>query len=104
MDGAEIGKTVDPRYRSAHDAGAGLGVMIMLVFWAAGAVVFGLLAHFTRGKRELLEVETVVGRVAAPLEHNDAALCSALVPTLPSSQFLRRYRTGQDSNPRPPDS
>jgi hypothetical protein len=48
----------DPAMRRAHDAGAALAVMIWLVFWAAGAVVFGLLAHFTRGRRELVEVET----------------------------------------------
>lgn len=48
----------DARLRQAHDAGTGLGIMVLLVFWAAGAVVFGLLAHFTRGKREMIEVET----------------------------------------------
>jgi hypothetical protein len=48
----------DPAMRKAHDVGTGLAVMIWLVFWAAGAVIFGLLAHFTRGRQELIEVET----------------------------------------------
>lgn len=42
--------------RDAYHAGMGLGVMIWLFFWAAGAVVFGLLAYFTRGRREFIEI------------------------------------------------
>lgn len=49
---------VDPAMRQAHDVGTGIGIMILVAFWAAGATVFGLLAHFSRGRRELLEVET----------------------------------------------
>lgn len=58
--GGTMGGTrpVDTAMRQAHDAGAGLAFLIWLVFWAAGAVVFGLLAHFSRGKREMIEVET----------------------------------------------
>jgi hypothetical protein len=48
----------DPTLVRAHDVGVGLGAMMFLIFWAAGAVVFGLLAHFTRGRRELVEIET----------------------------------------------
>ena len=47
----------DPRMRAAFDAGTGLGIMILLVFWAAGAIVFALLAYFTRGRKEIIEVE-----------------------------------------------
>lgn len=53
-----VATIADPQMRKAYEAGTGLGIMIWLIFWAAGAVVFGLLAHFTRGKRELIEVET----------------------------------------------
>ena len=36
-------------------AGAGLGMMMVLFMWAIGDVVFGMLAFFTRGKREMIE-------------------------------------------------
>lgn len=48
----------DQHMRNAFDAGTGFGVMMWLIFWAAGAIVFGLLAFFTRGRRELIEVES----------------------------------------------
>ena len=48
----------DPNMKAAYDAGTGLAILIWLFFWAAGSVVFGLLAYFTRGKRELIEIET----------------------------------------------
>jgi hypothetical protein len=54
----ESKKFVDPAMKRAYDTGAGLGVMIWLMFWAAGSVVLGALAYFTRGKRELIEIET----------------------------------------------
>lgn len=44
--------------RAGHAIGAGVGLMMLLLLWAAGAVVFELLAYFTRGKREMIEVET----------------------------------------------
>lgn len=47
----------DPGSRLAHDAGTGLGVMLVLFIWAAGAVILGLMAYFTRGRREWIELE-----------------------------------------------
>lgn len=41
----------------ASGASAGFAIMVWLVFWAAGAVILGLMAHFTRGKREMVETE-----------------------------------------------
>lgn len=41
----------------AFDAGSGIAIMFELVLWAVGSVVFGLLAYFTRGRREMIEVE-----------------------------------------------
>lgn len=43
--------------RAGHAIGTGLGLMFILVIWVCGAVIFGLLAFFTRGKRVLTEVE-----------------------------------------------
>lgn len=40
----------------AYRAGQGIAIMMWLIFWAAGAVVFGLLAYFSRGKREFIEI------------------------------------------------
>ncbi|MBY0562453.1 hypothetical protein [Hyphomicrobium sp.] len=40
------------------EAGAGLGIMINIFFWAAGAVVFGALKYFTRGKKIIVETVT----------------------------------------------
>jgi hypothetical protein len=54
----EAARIADPNMRKAYEAGTGLGILMILIFWAAGSVVFGLLAYFTRGKRELIEVET----------------------------------------------
>ncbi|MBX9682397.1 MAG: hypothetical protein K2X41_01280 [Hyphomicrobium sp.] len=56
----QAAKLSDESMRDAYNAGTGLGIMVMLFVWAAGAVVFGLLAHFTRGKRELIEIETKI--------------------------------------------
>lgn len=41
--------------RSGCNAGAGVGIMVVLFMWAIGSVVFGMLAYFARGKRELIE-------------------------------------------------
>lgn len=43
--------------KDAYAAGAGIGMMINLLVWAIGSIVFGMLAFFTRGKREMIEVE-----------------------------------------------
>lgn len=43
--------------RTGHAAGAAIGVFMLFGMWGAGAVVLGLAAHFTRGPRELIEVE-----------------------------------------------
>jgi len=44
--------------RTGFAAGTGIGIMMILMTWAAGAVILGLLSYFTRGKREMIEVET----------------------------------------------
>jgi len=48
--------------RTGCQAGTGIGIMMLLVFWAVGSVVFGLLAYFARGRKELIEVTTQAGR------------------------------------------
>lgn len=40
------------------NAGAGLGIIMVMVVWAVGSVVFGLLAYFTRGRKEIIEIES----------------------------------------------
>jgi hypothetical protein len=32
--------------------------MMVMFVWAVGSVVFGLLAYFTRGRKEIIEVES----------------------------------------------
>ncbi len=54
----EAARLTDPQMKQAYQTGTGLGIMIMLVFWAAGAVVFGLLSHFTRGRKEIVEIDS----------------------------------------------
>jgi hypothetical protein len=41
--------------RTGCQAGTGMGVMMILTMWAVGSVVFGMLAYFSRGRRELIE-------------------------------------------------
>lgn len=53
---SQYAKLTTEAERQGYAAGTGLGIMVMLMMWAAGAVVFGLLAYFTRGRRELVEV------------------------------------------------
>ncbi|MCV0371088.1 MULTISPECIES: hypothetical protein [Filomicrobium] len=43
--------------RDGTAAGIGVAFVIILMVWALGGVVFGLLAYFTRGRRELIEME-----------------------------------------------
>lgn len=43
--------------RMGHEIGSGLGIMMILFTWAVGVVIFGALAYFTRGRKEILEVE-----------------------------------------------
>lgn len=62
---AGLGKNAD-RYanlgsdaaRQGHEIGTALGLITILVMWAMGAVILGLLVYFTRGRRELIEVDT----------------------------------------------
>lgn len=54
----QYAKLATEAQRQGHVAGTGIAVMMILMMWAAGAVVFGLLAYFTRGRRELIEVES----------------------------------------------
>ena len=44
--------------RTGHAAGTGIAFMMILMVWALGAVIFGMLAYFTRGRREMIEIET----------------------------------------------
>ena len=94
MNVAEMGKTVDPRYRSAHDAGAGLGVMIMLAFWAAGSCSACSLTS-PAASASCLRWKSWWGVSRPTRAQSDAALCCALVPTLPVRSFVRRCRTGR---------
>lgn len=43
--------------RVGHAAGATIGFSFLLMVWAAGAVVFGLLMFMSRGRREMIEVQ-----------------------------------------------
>ena len=43
--------------RQGHAAGTGIGMMMILKLWAAGTVVLGPLALFTRGRLEMLEMQ-----------------------------------------------
>lgn len=42
--------------RLAHDVGTGIGLMLVLIVWAAGSVILGLMAYFTRGRQEWIEL------------------------------------------------
>lgn len=53
----EYGKLSTEFDRTAYAAGTGIGVTMLLFLWCLGAVIFGLAAYFTRGKREMIEVE-----------------------------------------------
>lgn len=55
---SDVSGPSDPAMRDAYAAGVGLGLMLLLMFWAAGAVVFGLLAYFTRGRKEIIEIDS----------------------------------------------
>lgn len=39
------------------DTEVGLATMAFLFMWAIGSVVFGLLAYFTRGRKEIIEYD-----------------------------------------------
>lgn len=43
--------------RTGHAAGTGIAFIMILLVWALGAIIFGLLAYFTRGRRELIEMD-----------------------------------------------
>lgn len=45
----------DANLRAAHEIGATIGVGFVLVFWAAGAVILGLLVMLTRGAKSIIE-------------------------------------------------
>lgn len=51
MNVAEQGQHLSGSMKNAHDAGAGLGLMMLLFTWAAVTFVFGALAYATRGKK-----------------------------------------------------
>jgi hypothetical protein len=40
-----------------YAAGTGLGATMILLTWALGAVILALAAYFTRGRRELIEID-----------------------------------------------
>lgn len=44
--------------RSGCAAGTGVAMIAILLVWALGAVILGMLAFFARGRRELIEVES----------------------------------------------
>ncbi len=46
----KVAAIADPTAREAAEVVAGLGSMVVLVYWVIGATVLGLIAHFTRSK------------------------------------------------------
>lgn len=54
---ADIGgqTPADANLRAAHEIGATIGVGILLIVWAAGAVILGLLVMLTRGSKSIIE-------------------------------------------------
>lgn len=44
--------------RTGHAIGTGIGLTMMLVIWGLGAVILGAMAYFTRGKSEMVEIES----------------------------------------------
>lgn len=40
-----------------HNIGSGVGLMMIVVVWVAGVIIFGALSFFTRGRKEIIEVE-----------------------------------------------
>ena len=55
VDATNCAKYATDAERTGCAAGTGLGIMMIFFLWAAGDIVFGLLAYFTRGKREMIE-------------------------------------------------
>lgn len=43
--------------RQGYSAGVGMGILLLLVLWAVGSVVTGMLAFFTRGRAEMVEMD-----------------------------------------------
>jgi hypothetical protein len=41
--------------RAGHAIGTAIGFSMLLFLWAAGAIIFGLLSYFTRGKKVIVE-------------------------------------------------
>jgi hypothetical protein len=54
-ENAEQSRYLTGAARQGFEMGTGIAIMIMLFFWAAGAVVFGSMAYFTRGKLVVTE-------------------------------------------------
>lgn len=54
---ATYAKLASDAERSGHAAGTAIGVTMIMTFWALGAVILGLAAYFTRGRREMIEVQ-----------------------------------------------
>lgn len=57
MKVAEEGQQLTGDAKIAHDAGAGIGIMLLMFLWAAVTIVFGGLAYATRGKKIIETVE-----------------------------------------------
>ena len=43
--------------RAGAAIGSGIGITMILLIWTLGAVLFGLLAYFSRGRKEIIELE-----------------------------------------------
>lgn len=41
--------------KAGHDVGAGIGAIVILVVWALGSVITGLLALLTRGSKTIVK-------------------------------------------------
>lgn len=40
-----------------HNIGSGAGLMIIVIVWVAGVIILGALSFFTRGRKEMIEVD-----------------------------------------------
>jgi hypothetical protein len=54
----QYGKLTSDAERIGYTAGANIGITLAVIIWGVGAVILGMFAHFTRGRREMIEVES----------------------------------------------
>lgn len=54
---SKIGAMSNEAERAGAEIGTGMGIMMLLMVWALGVVILGALSYFTRGRKEMIEVE-----------------------------------------------